>query len=206
MVAASGGRARVAISGGGTGGHISPALAVGAALEEMLGPDRSDVVYYATTRPVDAAMYGEAGVRWEVLDSPRIDTGGMIARLLLPARSARALLRARAKLVASGASVAFGTGGYPSFFMLLAARTLRIPCALHESNSRPGRANRLASRFCKEVYVGFGSACDRFGDKAVHTGNPVRSAMERMPRSDALRELGLDPEGPVVLFLGGSQG
>jgi UDP-N-acetylglucosamine--N-acetylmuramyl-(pentapeptide) pyrophosphoryl-undecaprenol N-acetylglucosamine transferase len=199
---------RVAISGGGTGGHIAPALAVGEALERLLGESEVDVTYYSTDRPVDREMYGDAGVECRVIDSPRIDKGGIAARLALPFRALRACRQARVYLRSDHTEVAFGTGGYSSFFVLLAARLLGIPAALHDSNALPGRSNRLASRFCDRVFTGFESAGGFFGKKAVFTGNPVRSGLllAELDRDSAAAELGLEVREAVVLFLGGSQG
>ena len=197
----------VAISGGGTGGHITPALAVGEALMELTRDSGAGIRYYSTDRPVDELMYESAGVDRVVIDSPRLDTGTIAGRLTrLPFRAMRALSQARRSLRETGADVAFGTGGYSSFFVLLAARTLGLPTALHDSNSLPGRANRLAARFCTEVYAGFRSANRLFGGRAIITGNPVRRGMISIDPAAARRRLGLDEDRFVLLFLGGSQG
>ncbi|MCD4701508.1 MAG: glycosyltransferase, partial [Candidatus Aegiribacteria sp.] len=135
---------RVAIAGGGTGGHISPAIAVAEAIWER-HPDTS-IDFIATPRPVDRRMYHKFGDTVHILNPPRIDRG-ILDIALLPFRAVREFFRARKLLRRLGSSVLFATGGYPSFFPVVAAHSLGIPSVIHESHSIPGRANRLASRF-----------------------------------------------------------
>lgn len=194
---------RVSIVGGGTGGHISPAIAVGETISE-LRPD-AEITYIRTPRPVDRRMYEDMGDAVHVLDPPRIDRG-IRDMLLLPWRAVREYRRTRRLLRDIGTSVLFATGGYPSFLPLLAARRLGIPTAIHESNSIPGRTNRLAARFSDLVMTGFRSASARFRGRTLFTGNPVRPSMKRYETARARRELGVPPDAGLVLFLGGSQG
>ncbi len=196
-------RGGVLVVGGGTGGHISPALAVAEELARLRPGLRVDFV--RTPRPVDERMYAGMEERTHVLDAPRLDRG-LADRLLFPPRALAALARSLRLMAALRPSALLATGGYSSFFPILAARIRGIPALLHESNSVPGRSNLRASRFCSRVMVGFRTATAAFGGKAVHTGNPVRPSMRRMPHGEARRALGLDPELPAVLFLGGSQG
>lgn len=194
---------RVVIAGGGTGGHITPALAVAEAFR-LIQVDTS-VSFLATPRSVDSRMYGKAGVNYTVLDSPRIDTGNALKKLTLPYRFLKTYLNVRSYLKLHDPDIVLGTGGYASFFVILAARSLNIKTVLHESNSIPGRANRIAARFCDRIYAGFYSAVGKFRNKnVVYTGNPVR--LQQIEKAEALSRLGLRNDLPVVLFLGGSQG
>jgi len=194
---------RVAISGGGTGGHISPAIAVAEAIWERC-PD-ADIDFIATPRPVDRRMYQQFGDTVHILNPPRIDRG-ILDVALLPLRAVREFFRTRKLLRRLGSSVLFATGGYPSFFPVIAARTLGIPTIIHESNSIPGRANRLASRFSDKVLTGFTSAVSGFRRSAVYSGNPVRQSLQKYDRGYAREKLNIPGGVPVVLFLGGSQG
>lgn len=194
---------RLTIAGGGTGGHISPAIAVAEAFREMR--PGTDITFISTPRPVDSRMYAPYGDAVHVMRPPRIDRG-LTDITLFPFRAVREYAAARRLLRRIGPDVLFATGGYPSFFPILAARGLGIPSAIHESNSVPGRANRVASRFADLVMTGFRSADARFGGKTIHTGNPVRSSMKRYEKSRAREQLGIPAKVPVVLFLGGSQG
>ncbi|MCD4701921.1 MAG: UDP-N-acetylglucosamine--N-acetylmuramyl-(pentapeptide) pyrophosphoryl-undecaprenol N-acetylglucosamine transferase [Candidatus Aegiribacteria sp.] len=194
---------RVAISGGGTGGHISPAIAVAEAIWDKYPDTRIDFI--ATPRPVDRRMYYKFGDTVHILNPPRMDRG-IVDVALLPFRAAREFFKVRKLLRKLGSSVLFATGGYPSFFPVVAACSLGIPSIIHESNSIPGRANRLASRFSDIVLTGFSSAASGFKKMATYSGNPVRSSLERYARSFAREKLNVPDGIPVVLFLGGSQG
>ncbi len=194
---------RVAIAGGGTGGHISPAIAVAEAIWERY-PDTS-IDFIATPRPVDKRMYKQFGDTVHILNPPRIDRG-ILDVALLPFRAVREFFRTRELLRKLGPSVLFATGGYPSFFPVVAARSLGIPSIIHESNSIPGRANRLASRFSSKVLTGFHSAISGFRRSAVYSGNPVRQSLKKYDRGYAREKLNIPDGVPVVLFLGGSQG
>lgn len=194
---------RVTIVGGGTGGHISPAIAVAEALEGTV--PGVELSFIATPRPVDARMYKRFGDAVHILDTPRIDRG-LRDLLPLPFRAAMAYRNARKLLRELDPSVLFATGGYSSFFPVVVARRLGIPSAIHESNSIPGRTSRLTARRADLVMTGFESASSRFRGEVVNTGNPVRPSLVRHPRREARARLGIPIEGTAVLFLGGSQG
>lgn len=194
---------KLTIAGGGTGGHISPAIAVAQAMDEIA--PSMEIDFIATPRPVDARMYKEYGSAVHVLDPPRIDRG-ITDLLLLPFRGIRQYMRARGLLKRLGTEVLFATGGYPSFFPILAAGRMGIPTAIHESNSIPGRSNLMSARFADLVMTGFRSAGDRFRGDTLFTGNPVRPSMRIYTKAEARKELELPDGVPVVLFLGGSQG
>jgi len=194
---------KIAIAGGGTGGHISPAIAVAEAIREK-APDTA-IDFIATPRPVDGRMYKKFGDSVHILNPPRIDRG-VSDIALLPFRAVKAFVRARKLLRKINSSVLFATGGYSCFFPVLAARSLGIPSLIHESNSIPGRANRLASRFTNEVLTGFYSAADGFSKDTTCTGNPVRLSLIKYDKEFARKKLNIPDGVPVVLFLGGSQG
>ncbi|OPX31152.1 MAG: hypothetical protein B1H09_03610 [Gemmatimonadaceae bacterium 4484_173] len=188
-------RKHLLIAGGGTGGHITPAIAVGQAASEYFR-----VSYVCTPRPVDTLMY--AGIEnVSVMDPPRVDKG---RRMLLPFTATKSFFSARSLLKSTGVDAVLGTGGYSSFFAVAAARSLGIPAALFDSNAVPGKSNRIASRFCKMAFTGLPG-----GEKGLHcevfyTGTPVSDKLKRVP--DAVKTLGIPENSSVILFLGGSQG
>ncbi|MGM0627166.1 MAG: UDP-N-acetylglucosamine--N-acetylmuramyl-(pentapeptide) pyrophosphoryl-undecaprenol N-acetylglucosamine transferase [Candidatus Fermentibacterota bacterium] len=193
---------RAFFAAGGTGGHISPALAVASAMEEL---GDVDARFIATCRTVDRRMYAPLGERVYYIDSPRIDRGGPRS-LLLPFRALSTLRLVRGILRAGAADVLLGTGGYSSFYAMVAARTLGIPAVLHESNTVAGRSNRLASRFADLTLTGFGAGRAGLSGTVERAGNPVRPSLSRMNPLEARRTLGIPMDRPAVLFLGGSQG
>jgi UDP-N-acetylglucosamine--N-acetylmuramyl-(pentapeptide) pyrophosphoryl-undecaprenol N-acetylglucosamine transferase len=188
---------RVLIAGGGTGGHIAPALVVGKKISQ---DGWAEVFYAGTERPVDKAMYASQGDRAHTLRSPRIDRG---ARVLLPITGTLALFRAVGLLRRLRVDAVLGTGGYASFYCVAAAWLCGIPSAVLDTNAIPGRSNRLVSRFARLAFTAFPGQEGMFHCKVIAAGIPVQT---RTRPVGARARLGLPEDGPVVLFLGGSQG
>lgn len=191
-------RPNLLIAGGGTGGHIAPAIAVGNAARQSFS-----VSYACTPRPVDRIMYSEVKETVHVMNPPRLDRG---MKLLFPLTATASLLRALKLLKSNRIDAVLGTGGYSSFFAIMAARILNKPATLLDTNAIPGRSNRIASRFCRVAFTGFPGGERGLRCPSQHTGTPVSASLEKHSTAHARRKLGLDEDRPVVLFLGGSQG
>ncbi len=183
------------VAGGGTGGHITPAIAVGQTASEYF-----KVSYVCTPRPVDALMYANIE-NVSIMNPPRVDKGH---RIFLPFTGGKSFFSARSLLKSTGVDVVLGTGGYSSFFAVAAARSLGIPAALFDSNAIPGKSNRIASRFCRIAYTGFSGGGKGLNCQVVHTGTPVSGKLRRV--ADSRATLGIPENSSVILFLGGSQG
>lgn len=195
------------IAGGGTAGHVLPALAIGQALVGR-GHAPGSVHYVGSARGLEARLVPAAG--FEVTLLP----GRGIARRLIPANAgaaagiARAAVRAVGLVARRRPRVVLVVGGYASVPCALAAAALRVPMVVHEQNAVPGLANRLAARFARASAVSFeGTDLPR----AVTTGNPVRPEVLAVDRSSEGRAaarvaLGLPPERLVVAVFGGSLG
>ena len=189
-------RPQVIISGGGTGGHLYPALVVGRKLL-ALAPD-AVLTYVGTRREVEGRIMAEHGVRFVPMRIEGLKGRGLKSLrglLLLPlafAHSLLVLLRTRPWLV-------IGVGGYSSGPIVLLASFLRIPTLILEQNARPGYTNRLLARRVTKAVVAFDSTLAAFKGKGVLLGNPVR---------EGFYELRTKTPGPVldVLVFGGSQG
>ena len=184
------------IAGGGTGGHIYPAIAIA---REFLARDASRrVVFVGTEYGLEKTIVPKAGFPLEF-----ISVGGLKGKG--PLDLAKNLLRlpmgfAQAWHVVGRhkPSVVLGVGGYSSGPVLLAAWMRGVPTIIHESNAFPGVANRAVAKFVKAVAVGFADAAPRLKrDDAVVTGNPVRQEFFAATRQ---------PETGNVLIFGGSQG
>lgn len=192
--------ARLLIAGGGTGGHLFPALAVAAAWER-LNPG-GEVLFVGTPRGLEARILPERGKRLALLTVGQLKGGGWRGRLATLAGLPGALWQALKVVRSFAPQVVLGVGGYASAPAVAAAWLLRIPTLLHEQNALPGLTNRLLGRVADEVLLGFAEAAPRFaGRPVVVTGNPVRAdllALERLAADDgaALR----------LLVFGGSQG
>lgn len=191
----------VAIACGGTGGHLFPGIAVGDALM-MMG---ADVALIVSEKEVDQhAVKAARGM--EVLAVPAVaSTASKISfarGLMSSTQQARAFFRKRRP------DAVLAMGGFTSAGPIVAGRLAGAPVFLHEANSIPGRANRWLAPLAREVFVGFESAAARLKCKRVSTvGMPVRpELLEEADAGAARMALGLDPDGDVLLIMGGSQG
>ena len=186
------------IAGGGTGGHAIPALCVADSLDAR----GASVEFVGSTAGIEATLVPKAGYALHALPLKGL-SGGLVSRARASLLFLKAVRRCRAILKEFRPGAVLGVGGYASAPAVIAANALRIPTFLHEQNSVPGRVNRFASRFTKEVFVTFPAAAGSLRD-AVTVGMPTRREFFEVSREEALERLGLEP--PVVLIFGGSGG
>ncbi len=187
---------RIIISGGGTGGHLYPALVVGRKLREM--DAAVEITYVGSHRDVEKKIMDEHGVRFVPLKIEGLKGRGLRslkALALLP----MAFLKSFAVLRRVKPGLVIGVGGYSSGPIVLLASRLGIPTLVMEQNARPGFTNRLLSRWVDRAVVAFESSLPCFRGKGICLGNPVREEFYSLPvraRGGALS----------VLVIGGSQG
>lgn len=193
---------RIAIACGGTGGHLFPGAAVGRALLAR----GCSVTLLVSQKEVDRRAL--AGLGWPHASAslPAVGLSGFnyprFAWGLL-----RAGLAARRLFRAARPDVVLAMGGFTSAPAALAGRWLGAAALLHESNVIPGRANRWLAPWVDEVMVGFSEAGTKLRNRSVSaTGTPVRPAIGVPKPDEARRRLGLEPDRPVLLVMGGSQG
>ncbi len=193
---------RILITGGGTGGHVYPGLAVAGALEK-LAPG-SEVRFAGTSRGIESVLVPRAGYRFTTLPASGFRGLGGRARFLFLMNFFLGFFRSVLMFLIWRPRVVLGTGGYVSAPVMLAARVLGIPCALQEQNAVPGSTNRLVGRWARRIYLGFGGAARYFKDsRCRETGNPVRSEF----LAAALDENALNERtGNHLLVFGGSRG
>lgn len=189
---------KVIIAGGGTGGHLFPAVAVG---EEMVRerPD-TDVLYVGTSNGFEAKWLPRSGYRYELFEVHGLLGRGPIARARSIAEFGRAVTLARALLKRFAPGLVVSVGGYASAPVGVAAIMARLPLVLLEQNTRPGMVNRMLWRFADRICVGFSDVAPYFSSsKVTVTGNPVRwSAFpDQKVESDSSLQ---------ILVLGGSTG
>lgn len=200
MIRASEQTSHVVIACGGTGGHLFPGLAVA---EELL-KQGAGVTLMISPKDVDQrAVKTVGGVDILTLPAVALQPGSRLSFFSAVARSARFCLKQFRK---RRPTAVLAMGGFTSAGPVLAARVLGIPVFLHESNTIPGRANRLLSRFARDVVVGFPSAASKFRQGASVLGTPVRSKFCPGDEANCRRQFGFDPDRPVILVTGGSQG
>jgi len=196
---------QVVISGGGTGGHLFPALAVSAAL--LARRPEARVLFVGASEGVEATILPRLGHAFRGLRVHQVKGRGWQAKLAALLALPSAVRQAARLLRESGARVVLGVGGYASVPTVLAARLLRIPAVIHEQNAYPGLANRCLARMASAVAVSFEAAAGFFpAGRVAVTGNPVRHEIRPGDAAEARRKLTLAPERFTVLTFGGSQG
>ena len=191
----------VAIACGGTGGHLFPGLAVGDELREL----GCDVMLLVSPKDVDQQAV-RAVTNMQIVTLPAVGlVRGNFSGFLKGFRSS--LREAKRVFAARPPQAVLAMGGFTSAPPLLAGRKFKAATFLHESNTIPGRANRLLSWFVDQAFVGFPSPAQRLPTRDVlTTGTPVRPQFTRGDAGSARVALGLQPHRETLLVMGGSQG
>ena len=197
--------ASIVVAGGGTGGHIEPALALADAVLRLEPGAR--VTALGTARGLETTMVPARGYPLELIPAASLPRRPTPDLLRVPGRL-RASVRAAAQVLERvEAEAVVGFGGYVALPAYLAARRLGIPFAVHEANARPGLANRIAVRLTRSVYTASPAIKLRH---AQPIGMPLRRSITTLERAarrpEARAALGLDPDRPTLLVTGGSQG
>jgi UDP-N-acetylglucosamine--N-acetylmuramyl-(pentapeptide) pyrophosphoryl-undecaprenol N-acetylglucosamine transferase len=194
---------RWAVAGGGTGGHVTPALA----LAERIAARGDEVLVFGSARGLESRLVPEAGFRLVVLPARQMMGRGAAARLAALPALAGACLSAWRILARERCEIVVSVGGYASVPAVLAAAARRLPVALVEPNAVPGRANRYAARLARRIFVGFEATAPRFAGQRERVrvfGIPLRRALLAAFADGGARRR---PEPPFrLLVFGGSQG
>lgn len=199
-------RPRVVISGGGTGGHIFPALSIADALRRRLD---ADILFVGAENRMEMTRVPEAG--YEIIGLPvaGFDRKRLWRNISVLFKLFRSLRKSRKIISDFKPDIAIGVGGYASGPTLKAAQRAGIPTLLQEQNSYAGVTNKLLGEKAGKICVAY-DGMERFfpADRIVKTGNPIRKALLSYSKSvkEAREAFGLDPERPVLLVVGGSLG
>jgi len=200
---------KILFAGGGTGGHFYPIIAIAQAIRERTETRKilSPTMYYmAPTRYNPRALF-DAEITYVYVPAGKLRRYFSLLNFTDLFKTAYGCILALFRMYTIYPDVVFGKGGYASFPVLLAARLLRIPVIIHESDSKPGRVNSWAGKFARKIAVSYPDAASYFKiEKVAHTGHPIRAEIAE-PLSNGAREfLQLEEKTPVILILGGSQG
>ncbi len=201
---------KIVFTGGGTGGHFYPIIAVAQRVNKIIDKEKilGVKLYYLSDDPYDKEALFENGLSYEEINAGKMRTYFSFKNFSDMIKTFFGILNAIYKVFTIYPDVVFGKGGYSSFPTLLAARILRIPVVIHESDSAPGRVNEWAGHFAKKIAISFKEAVDYFPkEKVAWTGQPIREEIEHpADRKEALDYFKLESQLPVILILGGSQG
>lgn len=196
---------RIVVAGGGTAGHIEPAMNLADAVRRL--DPSAEITAIGSVRGLDTTLIPARGYPLELV--PPVPLPRKLGRELLgtPARLREAITAASAVLERARAEVVVGFGGYVSVPAYLAARRQSIPIVVHEANAKPGIANRGGARLTQHVFTASSVGHLRH---ATVIGIPLRPAISQLDRSalraQAREKFGLRPELPTLLVFGGSQG
>ncbi len=197
---------RIVISGGGTGGHIYPAIGIA---KELIQLDaKTEVVFIGGADRLESTLVPQHGFRFlpiSVAGFPRKLTWQWIPVIY---KVCSGFVKSLGLLKNLKPSVVVGTGGYVCGPVLLAAILLGIPAVIQEQNAVPGLTNRILARWTKTIYLALETAGTHFlTEKTVVVGNPIRRTIGSIERNrETYDSLGLDPERKTVFVMGGSQG
>lgn len=200
------GRVKILITGGGTGGHLYPALAIADALKAT--NSAVEILFVGSERGLEKEQVPEAGFAFQALSVRGFPRRPGFASIAAGISFLKAVLAARLIIDRFQPEVVFSTGGYASAAVVVGAWLRKVPIVLQEQNSVPGMTNRIAARLAAEVHLAFASARCHF-PKRRHlrlSGNPLREQVFQGSRARALRLFRLDEQKTTVLVLGGSQG
>lgn len=198
---------RAIISGGGTGGHIFPAIAIADEIKRR-NPD-AEILFVGAEGKMEMEKVPQAGYKIIGLTIAGFQRKLTLKNFLLPFKILKSMMKARSILKEFKPEVVVGVGGYASGPTLKAATMLKIPSLVQEQNSFPGKTNKLLSKTVNKLCVAY-EGLDRFfpKDKIVLTGNPVRNDMVDISgkRDEALAFYKFDPSKKTILVIGGSLG
>jgi len=195
------------LSGGGTGGHIFPAIAIANAIKQ-LSPD-SEILFVGAQGRMEMEKVPQAGYKIEGLWISGLQRNLSAQNLLLPFKIISSFLKARKIIKGFKPNVVIGTGGYASWAIMKAAHSLNIPTLIQEQNSFPGKSNLNLAKQAQKICVAY-PGMDKFfsKEKVELTGNPVRQDIQQIDnkKTEALKQFSLSSDLKTVLVIGGSLG
>lgn len=201
---------KIIVSGGGTGGHIYPALTLIETIKKKL-PD-TEFLYVGTKKGLEADIVPKAGINFTAIDleggfERHFTLGNALENIKRAANALLSVKRAGKIIKNFQPDVAVGTGGYVCGPILLAASLKKIPTLIQEQNAVAGITNKILSEFATKIAVGSTLALEKFpAEKTVYTGNPIRENVLSAKKSDGLKEFNFTEDKTVILISGGSRG
>lgn len=201
-------RSVVVFTGGGTGGHVFPGVAVIEKLREA--QQALEIIWIGSKSPIERGIVARFGVQFIAIPSGKLRRYLSVRNLVDVFKILAGLLRSLILLARLRPLLVFSKGGYVSVPPVVAARLLRIPVFTHESDVDPGLATRINARFAERIFVAYEESRSYFPqtkrDTVVVSGNPVRSEIFSGSAEEGRRHVGAPPGRPILLVLGGSQG
>lgn len=200
---------KILFTGGGTGGHFYPIIAIIEALHNLIAEERLVGVelIFMSDSPYDLNLLLKEDVRFKQIPAGKIRRYFSLLNIIDIFKTLKGILVAFLSVYRELPDIIFGKGGYASFPVLFSARILGIPVILHESDAVPGWVNRWAAKFAKRIAISFPESAKYFpAKKTALTGNPIRKGILGSTPEEAKEVFKLEENVPTILILGGSQG
>lgn len=200
---------KILLTGGGTGGHVYPLIAIAEELNKIADEEKilNLHIYYASNTPYDAAALEREFVSFVPITAGKMRVYFSLRNVWDLFKTAFGVFRALFTVFNLYPDVVISKGGYVSFPVLFAARLLRIPVIIHESDTVPGRVSLWSGKFAKKVALSFPEAAQYFDAKKVSiTGQPVRRSIIMAAKEGAYQFFELDQSLPTIGIFAGSQG
>jgi UDP-N-acetylglucosamine--N-acetylmuramyl-(pentapeptide) pyrophosphoryl-undecaprenol N-acetylglucosamine transferase len=198
---------KIIMAGGGTGGHIFPAIAIANAIKKIK-PD-AEILFVGAKGKMEMEKVPQAGYKIKGLDIAGFNRSSLIKNIGLPFKLVKSFIQVRTIINQFRPDAVIGVGGYSSFPVLRFAQGKGIATFIHESNSFAGKSNILLGKKASKVFVA-SDGMEKFfpAEKLMITGNPVRASISQssVTREDGLKFFGLDSAKKTVLIVGGSLG
>lgn len=198
---------RIIIAGGGTGGHIFPAVAIANALKKLSSD--VEILFVGANGKMEMEKVPKEGYRIIGLDIAGMNRSNMLKNITLPIKLLKSMTQARKVIADFKPDLCVGVGGYASFPILRAAQKQNIPTVIQEQNSFAGKSNKMLGKKAHRIFTGYDNM-DKFfpKEKIQYTGNPVRAVIQEMKvdKSAAYNFFGLDASKKTLFVFGGSLG
>ena len=196
---------RVVFAGGGTGGHVYPALAIAKHL--LKEDENTEILFIGTETGMESKIIPNEGFAFETIKVQGLKRKVSLDIFKTGFKAVVGVVKSLSILGKFKPSVVIGTGGYVCGPVLLAAKMLAIPTIIHEQNALPGMTNKFLSKFVDRVMITFPDSEKYFNQKKTRfTGLPVREEILKATREEGLQKLSLDPLKKTILITGGSRG
>lgn len=194
------------MTGGGTGGHIYPAVAIADEIKKR--EPSAEILFVGAERGLEKTLVPKCGYDIELIPVAGFDRKNLLKNVEVIIKLMKGNARAKKILKDFGPDFVVGTGGYASAPLVKTAQKLKIPTYIHEQNAYPGVTNKLLEKGARKVFLGFAKAAENFKskDKLMLAGNPVRDEFMNPDKAAARKKLGFGEDEFVILSFGGSQG
>lgn len=206
---------KIVLAGGGSGGHFYPLIAISQAIRDVVREKNllQVKIYYLAPSPYNSGILFDNEIEFQKIHAGKVRRYFSIQNIFDMVTSAYGFVETFFKVFSIFPDVVISKGGFMSIPVVVAAHILRIPIIIHESDSVPGRANNLASKYATKIAVAFPEAAEYFKDKqgkqrenVAWIGNPIRKEILTPLKEGAFEYLNLEPNVPVITIFGGSLG